>query len=292
MFFPNGDAQISTRRKPILRSLELRSLAFIMIGAFSGTAFAQVERMNEAAAKDAIHRIVQHSGLLPNFTVREDDKIRTAQAFIKGKQRVIAYNPAFISSILDSSGCDLTAVSILAHEIAHHLLGHTLDPEGIHPGDELACDRYSGFILFNMNATLQDALAAMELAGNVHGTRSHPPKHARKLAIEQGWRDAERLFSHVDPQPFTVDRQFQYVVHFVGDENTYYVDTDDQIVWFNNYADPIAFGKCKQVEKGEYNFELTWEKELFFVDGKLNIWRRTSSGMQMQVGQMKFFATP
>lgn len=263
---------------------------FILAVAYCDTTLAQAPRMTDAAAKDAIHRIVQHSGLLPNFTVREDPTIKTAQAYIKGKQRIITYNPIFISTIMDSSGCDLTAVSILAHEIAHHLLGHTLDPDAMHPGDELACDRYSGFILFKMHAPLQDALAAIELAGNVHGTLSHPPKHARGEAIEQGWRGAERLGHNITDEPFMVDRLFQYVVHFVGDDNTYYVDAMGLLVWFDNYADPIAFGKCIALEKGEYNYELTWERELFFVDGKLNIWRRTANAMQ--VGQMEVFATP
>ncbi len=60
---------------------------------------------------------------------------------------MIEYNPMFMAMVMDSSCSNWSAISILAHEIAHHLLGHTLDPTNVRPGDELACDRYSGFIL-------------------------------------------------------------------------------------------------------------------------------------------------
>ena len=97
--------------------------------------------VSERAAKEAVHRIVRHSGLQPVFTVREDRTVRTAVAYIKGRERFIAYNPGFIAQVLDSSGTNWSAISILAHEVAHHLLGHTLDPANVFPGDELACDR-------------------------------------------------------------------------------------------------------------------------------------------------------
>jgi hypothetical protein len=245
--------------------------------------------MSEAAAKEAVHRIVQHSGLLPDFTVREDPQVRTAIAYIKGHERIIAYNPDFIASIVDSTRTEWAAVSILAHEIAHHLLGHTLDPQALRPGDELACDRYSGFILYHMGATLEESLAAIEVAGNVHGTERHPPKHAREAAIRQGWEEARELEQHREP-PFTVARVFQFVVRFAGDANTYYVDEAGCLVWFNNYAEPIGFGACTRLVPGGFAYELTWEDQQYFVDHSGNIWSSTTNGMQMNVGRMEPFA--
>lgn len=247
----------------------------------------QTARMNEAAAKEAVHRIVRHSGLLTNFIVREDEQVKTAVAYIKGHDRIISYNPDFISSILDSTGSGWAAVSILAHEIAHHLLGHTLDPDGVHPGDELACDRYSGFILQRMGVTLTEALRAMEIAGDPHGTERHPPRHARLKAITHGWEEGDRLSRGVLEEPFVVDRSFQFVVHIAGDDNTYYVDAEGALVWFNENAQPIGFGTCKHLEEGEFAYELTWQEHAFVVDGRRTIWRRTAHGMPMQVGRME-----
>ena len=51
---------------------------------------AQPATLEEDAAREAVHRIVRHSGLQPNFVVREDPGIPTAIAYIKDKQRVIA----------------------------------------------------------------------------------------------------------------------------------------------------------------------------------------------------------
>ena len=268
----------------IMKARVLLSL-LLLCGAF--IASAQAPRMNEAAAKEAVYRIVRQSGLLPNFTVREDPQVRTAVAYIKGRERVIAYNADFISTILDSAHTSWAAVSILAHEIAHHLLGHTLDPDAVHPGDELACDRYSGFILQRMGVPLDQALAAMEVAGDVHGTLRHPPRHARLAAISQGWDEGDRLARGVAEEPFTVERFFQFTVKLVGDDNTYYVDAEGCLVWFNDHAEPIEFGACTRLATSEFVYELTWQEHAFMVDGRNTIWRRAAHGMPLQVGDRK-----
>jgi hypothetical protein len=269
------------------RSFILAALALVL----SGTSHAQEVQMNERAAKEAVWRIVQHSGLLPNFDVRQNTTIRTAIAYIKDRKRVIEYNPEFISTIIDSSRTDWSAVSVLAHEIAHHLLGHTLDPGELHPGDELACDRYSGFILYAMGATMQESLAAIEVAGDPHGTQAHPPKQARVAAIQQGWEDAQQIGQRIAPTPFTVHEDLQFTVRLAGDDNTYYVDAQDRVVWFDNYSKPIEFGLLTRLPKGEYTYGLTWGENAFLVDGRLNIWRRTETQMMMKVGTMAPYAS-
>ncbi|MBX2982870.1 MAG: M48 family metalloprotease [Flavobacteriales bacterium] len=253
---------------------------------------AQDTRMSERAATEAVRRIVQYSGLTPDITVREDPSVRTANAYIKGHVRVIAFNPAFITTVLDSSKTNWAAISILAHEVAHHLLGHTLDPSTLRPGDELACDHYSGFILFSMGASLPESLAAIEVAGNPHGTWSHPPKHARSAAIEQGWREAERLRAGVVAAPIALNDDFRFVVRFVGDRSTYYVDRSGALVWFNTQAEPIAFGTFTETPKADGVYQLNWEDQSFFVDRNNAIWRRGEHGLQTIVGRMEAYARP
>ncbi len=264
-------------------------IAFLLLNTIATRAQVQ---MNEAAAKEAVYRIVRHSGLLPNFVVREDATVPNAVAYIKGHDRVIAYNAAFVSSILDSTRTSWAAVSILAHEIAHHLLGHTLDPEAVHPGDELACDRYSGFILQRMGVSRDDALASMEVACDVHGTRRHPPRHARLAAIAQGWEESDHLAHGVEQEPFVIERPFRFVVHLAGDANTYYVDGEGCLVWFDDHARPIQFGSCDAIVDGEFAYELEWQEQLFMVDGRSTIWRRTAHGIPMQVGRMEMYDRP
>ena len=268
----------------------LARLCMLMLLALTGTGSAHGQpRMNEAAAKEAVYLVVRHSGLVPNFTVREDPKVRTAVAYIRGGERVIAYNPGFISRILDSTGTDHAAVSILAHEIAHHLLGHTLEPEAVRPGDELACDRYSGFILQRMGVDLEGTLAAMKVAGDVHGTERHPPRHARLEAIEQGWNEAYRLANGEALPPYRVERPFQFVVRMAGDANTYFVDAEGCLVWFNAHARPIEFGACTRMPGSDFPYELTWQGRTFLVDGRNVIWRPAGHGMPLQVGRMEAY---
>lgn len=164
----------------------------LVLGLFlAPTSGSRAQVLTEQQAKAAVHRIVQHSGLLPNFEVRENRSIPTAIAFIKNRKRYIEYNPAFMVRLMDSTRTDHAAISILAHEVAHHLLGHTLDPGQLHPGDELACDRYSGFILRSMGADLPTTLAAMAIAGDPHGTERHPPRPAGRDRTRLGkpWPD-------------------------------------------------------------------------------------------------------
>jgi hypothetical protein len=243
--------------------------------------------MNERAAKEAVHRIVRYSGLQPDFIVRENASVATAIAFVKDRQRIIEYNSEFIARVMDSTSTNWSAISILAHEVAHHLLGHTLDPERVRPGDELACDRYSGFILQAMGATLEATLSAMEVSGNPHGTRSHPPKHARSEAIRQGWIQSRELAERKEPEPYEVRDVFRFTVRFTGDANTYYVDRDDKLVWFNSYAEPIEFGSLEQLDGRDPKYRLHWSDASFQVDGKDVIWRRTTSGLHMIVGHME-----
>lgn len=255
------------------------------------TVAGQAPVFSEAAAKEAVYRVVQHSGLLPTFTVWEDARLHSANAYIKGHERVIAYNPEFLARVLDSTRTDWSAVSVLAHEIAHHLLGHTLDPDAVRPGDELACDRYSGFILQRMGATLAESLAAMEVAGHPHGTRSHPPRHARLVAIRQGWEEAARVPAPGGRLELSPPSDLTYVVHFAGDPNTYYINAQQELVWFDHYAAPIAFGRMETRSDRQYPMDLTWQEQHYRVDGVGTIWSVGANGLDREVGRLRLFTS-
>ncbi len=150
----------------------------------------------------------------------------------KEKKRYIRYNPSFMKRVNDSTKTDWAAISVLAHEIGHHLLGHTLRHQESNPGDELAADRYSGFILFQMGATLEETLRCIEKEGDLHGTKTHPPRRARIDVISEGWKDAKRLknkkITDFTPERSNIEETLKYTCSFVGDENTYYVNNVNQ----------------------------------------------------------------
>ena len=140
-------------------------------------------------AREIIDRIVDRSGLIGNFEIRVAG-VPNAAAITEGSQRYILYNQNFIREISTVAESEWAATSILAHEVGHHLNGHTLDRQGSRPTIELEADYFSGYILQKLGANIQDAQAAMNRAGDPYGSSTHPPKHDRLAAIASGWAKA------------------------------------------------------------------------------------------------------
>lgn len=181
-------------------------LGTIKVGSGACSAFGEkmVEQMAYtfragATADQMVYDIVYYSGLKPNFDVRAAPNVPNAAAIIQGVQRYILYNPEFMRNVEASTGTDWAAYSIMAHEIGHHLQGHTLDTtQGSRPPLELEADEFSGFIMARMNGTLQEAQTAMSRFGSDVATPTHPGKTQRLEAIRTGW---ERGMSTRDKAP-------------------------------------------------------------------------------------------
>lgn len=147
-------------------------------------------------AENVVQNIMSVIGLHANFELRASNEIPTAAAVIRQGKRYILYNPTFMNKINGASGSNWAAISILAHEIGHHLNGHTLDNIGSKPGTELEADEFSGFVLQKMGASLSDAQAAMALIASHKGSHSHPPKDQRLTAIAAGFKKAGGITSN------------------------------------------------------------------------------------------------
>ena len=161
-------------------------------------------------AEEKVNDIMNQIGLQPNFIVMPCPRLRNAFAVNLegdiGQLRYIIYDNAFLERIDLNTNTDWAAVSILAHEIGHHLNGHTLDKVGSRPAKELESDEFSGFALFKLGASLEEAQAAMkEIAGN-KTSKTHPAKADRLTAIENGWKNAEVL----TPKYKTLNRNADY----------------------------------------------------------------------------------
>jgi hypothetical protein len=142
-------------------------------------------------AEEVVKNIMSVIGLRANFELRVANVPNAAAVIIKNK-RYILYNPEFMNTVNSVSGTNWAAISILAHEIGHHLNGHTLGSEGSRPATELEADEFSGFVLRKMGASLKDAQAAMALIASMKGSHTHPAKQLRLSSIETGWANAGR----------------------------------------------------------------------------------------------------
>lgn len=137
----------------------------------------------------AIARIMSVMGLKARFEIKAVN-IENAAAVIYDNKRYILYSQHFMSQMQQACHTDWAAISILAHEIGHHLNGHTLLEEGSRPSNELEADEFSGFILHKMGATLTEAQVAISMLAEEKGSLTHPPKRARLEAIAVGWERA------------------------------------------------------------------------------------------------------
>ncbi len=145
-------------------------------------------------AERVVDRILKPIGLLRNFSVMECPNTENCFATVVKGERFIIYDGAFMAQIEEDTETDWSAISIMAHEIGHHLQGHTIDGKGGQPQKEIEADRFSGFVLHQLGASLDESMVAIRALGNDHATRTHPAKGPRMEAVRKGWVDAEELY--------------------------------------------------------------------------------------------------
>ena len=137
-----------------------------------------------------IEDIVSVTGLAKNFEVYSSPDVGNAAAWVDGDTRIIAYNPNFMNEMLGSTGTEWSVRSILAHEVGHHLQGHTIQAGGSRPTIELEADNYSGAAVRWLGGTEEEAKVAMSVLAPERGSNTHPGRRDRLTAISRGWQDA------------------------------------------------------------------------------------------------------
>ncbi len=161
-------------------------------------ACSQLRFSGDEDAEIAVDKILEQIGLFRNFTIQECPDINNAIAKIIEsdagvKERYILYDNNFFNKIDNKAESDWAAISILAHEIGHHLNGHALNNEGSNHKFELEADYFSGISLAKMGATLKEAQSAINTLQYEKATRTHPAKVDRLKEIKRGWNKAKGI---------------------------------------------------------------------------------------------------
>ena len=168
-----------------------------LVLAWSGPASGQVSNfVSLGDAESAAARIMDAAGLRTvDFLILVDEGSNNAGAGIPEHgpyvdRRVIVYDPLFLQDIERRTG-EWGPMGVMAHEVAHHLLGHTVFGAASNPPDELDADFYTGFILNRLGASLAQAQTGMRFVASPGGSSSHPPRRERLEAIALGWNKAK-----------------------------------------------------------------------------------------------------
>lgn len=123
------------------------------------------------------------------ITLRASAETSNAAAFIgKDGERFVFYNASFMQKIKQKTNEHWTLVSILAHEVGHHLAYHT-EVTGRDHEFELEADYFSGFVLRRLGASLDQSQAAMREISPKEVSPTHPGLDQRLQVITIGWTD-------------------------------------------------------------------------------------------------------
>lgn len=156
-------------------------------------------------ADTALERILDVVGLSKNFVLAPCSDINNAVAVSFKGVRYILYDPEFMS-MLSRNTSNWTNLFILAHEVGHHVNGHSLDLV-LYAGEivdapelkkkreqELEADEFAGFVLAKLGASLaQTKLSVSRLSNEDDIYRTHPKRDKRLASIEKGWNEGYKL---------------------------------------------------------------------------------------------------
>ena len=168
---------------------------FRICNALSGSNF-----LSDSAADTALDKILNVIGASKRFVLQSCSNINNAVALSYKGVRYIMYDPNFMQRI--SSSNDWVNMFILAHEVGHHINGHSVDvllsDQDIAQvslsqkrTQELEADEFAGFVLGRLGANLNDALSSVASMNDGDDSYStHPSRSKRQAAIKKGFSDS------------------------------------------------------------------------------------------------------
>lgn len=149
-------------------------------------------------AELALEKILTALRIPRNFALVECNGIENCIALTHNGVKYILYDKFFMQELANINEIDdfiysSAKLSVLAHEIGHHVYGHTDNLETISLKEsrrmELEADEFSGAAMYKLGASLQQAqMAVIKKSSEIDDTYStHPKKSKRLAAIAKGY---------------------------------------------------------------------------------------------------------
>ncbi|NDC78645.1 MAG: hypothetical protein EBZ67_12345, partial [Chitinophagia bacterium] len=160
--------------------------------------------MTERQVEDLVSEMLDRIGTRNRYIIVSCREVENCQATLYRGKPYILYNPQFLGAVksLNFSTADLRAtdkdwqtLTILAHELGHHINNHLLNPlpDATQRDMELEADETAGFIIYLMGGPMDKALQAYATLPE-QGSYLHPPRARRLEAVQKGFASARQKY--------------------------------------------------------------------------------------------------
>lgn len=144
---------------------------------------------DQSGIPDVVDKIKKTLGFGDNISIyiaaAEDNCFATIS---KDGNRMLIADADFLEQVNQHSGTKWGAISVLAHEVGHHISG--FDRYSDDHQSELDADYWSGYILNKLGSSENASVKCMLTIGSEQDSDSHPNKYARVASIKVGWENA------------------------------------------------------------------------------------------------------
>ena len=207
-------------------------------------------------AEIALQKIIAVTGVAKRFALYQCNGIMNCEALTYRGIRYIFYDSDFMRVISNKSSGSWTNISILAHEVGHHVNGHALDWLSYQTGEiggislaekrrqEIEADEFSGFVLYKLGATLHQAQAAINKFGfdEDDSYSDHPNKIKRLAAIKRGYNRAKNTNTINKNKTLTGDDYFYLALNAPKDSHQYIINNYSKCISLNSKYKEFAYG--------------------------------------------------
>lgn len=162
----------------------------------AGLGFMSTPREIEDVVNDILNTVgirhIDNAG----FELKNCDQTNNAIAKMlkdnNGKDvRYVLYDANWLGDMINKTNDSWSAKFVLAHEIGHHMLGHSLNNGSSNHQYELDADYWAGRALANMGATEEQTISATSILPE-RASSTHPARSDRELKAREGWNSVER----------------------------------------------------------------------------------------------------
>jgi predicted Zn-dependent protease len=146
---------------------------------------------DSSGVPEVVRRITEALSFSAEFDVFISSEENNAFATIAGGKKVLVVDVGFVNWLNRRVGTEWAAISVIAHEIGHHIAGFPqYDRREDRHRSEVNADYWSGQALQKLGAARESSLLTILRIGNVSDTSTHPSRLRRAEAIGKGWDDA------------------------------------------------------------------------------------------------------